>query len=293
MLLTRIITATVLATLIALAVFLLPLEYFSLLIALITLMAAWEWTNLVSISSLYKRILFLVALVIPMLGLHFWTQILELIATLTNWPDVRDYSGILEWFVIAPVIFWVIVMVLIRNAPTNLLNLQLKISYKALIGWFILLSAWMFLTRLRAFYGPEMTMFFLLLIWGADVGAYFTGRKWGTTKLAPEISPGKTVAGVRGAMVLGFLLAVAFIGYYSFRDGFVWTRIFDFVLLSLITVMISVYGDLFISVVKRQGGLKDSGNTLPGHGGVLDRIDSIIAAIPLFYAGIILIGLDS
>jgi len=293
MLVTRIITATVLAILIALAVFELPLEYSSLLIALITLMAAWEWTNLVSITTLYKRILFLVVLILPMLGLNFWTQILELVATLTNWPDVRDYSGILEWFVIAPVIFWITAMILIRNAPTNLLNLQLKMRYKAFIGWFILLSAWMFLTRLRAFYGPEMTMYFLLLIWGADVAAYFTGRKWGTTKLAPEISPGKTVAGVRGALVLGFILAVAFIGYYSFRDGFVWTRIFDFVLLSLVTVVISIYGDLFISLVKRQGGLKDSGNMLPGHGGILDRIDSIIAAIPLFYAGIILIGLDS
>ena len=105
MLLTRIITATILAALIALAVFELPIEYFSLLIAAITLMAAWEWTNLVSISTVYKRILFLVVLILPMLGLHFWTQILELIATLTDWPDVRDYSGILEWFVIAPVIF--------------------------------------------------------------------------------------------------------------------------------------------------------------------------------------------
>ncbi len=293
MLVTRIITATVLAILIALAVFELPLEYFSLLIALITLMAAWEWTNLVSISTLYKRVLFLVVLILPMLGLNFWTQILELIATLTNWPDVRDYSGILEWFVIAPVIFWITSMILIRNAPINLLNLQLKMRYKALIGGFILLSAWMFLTRLRAFYGPEMTMYFLLLIWGADVAAYFTGRKWGTTKLAPEISPGKTVAGVRGALVLGFILAVAFIGYYSFRDGFVWTRILDFVLLSLVTVLISIYGDLFISLAKRQGGVKDSGNMLPGHGGILDRIDSVIAAIPLFYAGIILIGLDS
>ena len=266
MLVTRIITATVLAILIALAVFELPLEYFSLLIALITLMAAWEWTNLVSISTLYKRVLFLVVLILPMLGLNFWTQILELIATLTNWPDVRDYSGILEWFVIAPVIFWITSMILIRNAPINLLNLQLKMRYKALIGGFILLSAWMFLTRLRAFYGPEMTMYFLLLIWGADVAAYFTGRKWGTTKLAPEISPGKTVAGVRGALVLGFILAVAFIGYYSFRDGFVWTRILDFVLLSLVTVLISIYGDLFISLAKRQGGVKDSGNMLPGHG---------------------------
>jgi phosphatidate cytidylyltransferase len=293
MLLTRIITATVLATLIALAVFELPVEYFSLSIALITLLGAWEWTQLVSITTLYKRIFFLMALILPMAGLQFWTQILELIATLTDWPDVRDYSGILEWLVIPPVLFWITVMILIRNVPTHVLNLQLKVASKALIGWFVLLSAWMFLTRLRAFYGPEMTMFFLVLIWGADVGAYFTGKKWGAVKLAPEISPAKTVAGVRGALLSGVLLSVLFIGYYSLRDGFVWTRVFDFVLLSVLTVLISVYGDLFVSVVKRQVGAKDSGTLLPGHGGILDRIDSILAAIPLFYAGIILIGLDS
>ena len=168
MLLTRIITATILAALIALAVFELPIEYFSLLIAAITLMAAWEWTNLVSISTVYKRILFLVVLILPMLGLHFWTQILELIATLTDWPDVRDYSGILEWFVIAPVIFWITAMILIRNVPVNLINLELKMKYKTLIGWFILLSAWMFLTRLRAFYGPEMPILRNLVVPSAN-----------------------------------------------------------------------------------------------------------------------------
>jgi phosphatidate cytidylyltransferase len=293
MLLKRIITASVLASLIALAVFVLPAEYFSLLIGIITLLAAWEWVKLVGISSVLFRVLFFILMITPMLGIHFWTQLLELTAQLTDWPDVRDYSGILEWFVIPPVLFWILVMILIRNVPTNLLNLQLRIRYKALIGWFVLLSAWMFLTRLRAFYGPEMTMFFLVLIWAADVSAYFSGKKWGVTKLASEISPGKTVAGMYGALIVGVIWASIFIGYYGYRDGFVWARVFDFILLSLLTVLISIYGDLFISVVKRQRGVKDSGTLLPGHGGVLDRIDSLIAAIPFFYAGIVLIGLDS
>ena len=293
MLLKRIITASVLASLIALAVFVLPAEYFSLLIGIITLLAAWEWVKLVGISSVLFRVLFFILMITPMLGIHFWTQLLELTAQLTDWPDVRDYSGILEWFVIPPVLFWILVMILIRNVPTNLLNLQLRIRYKALIGWFVLLSAWMFLTRLRAFYGPEMTMFFLVLIWAADVSAYFSGKKWGVTKLASEISPGKTVAGMYGALIVGVICASIFIGYYGYRDGFVWARVFDFILLSLLTVLISIYGDLFISVVKRQRGVKDSGTLLPGHGGVLDRIDSLIAAIPFFYAGIVLIGLDS
>jgi len=130
MLLKRIITASVLAFLVALAVFKLPMEYFSLMIGLITLLAAWEWSNLAGVTSPVKRVLFLLALTLPMLGLHFWTQILELVAQAVDWPDVRDYSGILEWLVIPPVLFWVLVMILIRNTPTGVLNLQLKTRYK-------------------------------------------------------------------------------------------------------------------------------------------------------------------
>jgi phosphatidate cytidylyltransferase len=279
MLLKRIITALVLASLIALAVFKLPMEYFSLVIGLITLLAAWEWSNLAGLASLVKRILFLLVLILPMLGIHFWTQILELVAQTVDWPDVRDYSGILEWLVIPPVLFWILVMILIRNTPTGVLALKLKTRYKVLIGWFILLSAWMFLSRLRAFYGTEMTMYFLILIWAADISAYFAGKKWGATKLAPEISPGKTVAGMYGALVSGLVCAVVL----SLIYGFQLMIASDFVLLSVLTVLVSIYGDLFVSVVKRQHGVKDSGSLLPGHGGVLDRVDSMIAAIPFFY----------
>ena len=293
MLLQRIITALILVPLIVLAVFQLPSEYFSLLIGLITLLAAWEWTNLIGIHSPIQRGLFLLALILPMLWLHFWTQFLELAAQLLDWPDVRDYSGILEWLVIVPVLFWILVMMLIRNSPAGILNLKLKMRYKALIGWLVLLAVWMFLSRLRAFYGSQMTLYFLVLIWAADISAYFAGKKFGKTKLSPEISPGKTVQGMYGAFVAGAVWAAAFIGYYSYRDGFIWMRVSDFVLLSVLTVLISIYGDLFFSVVKRQRGVKDTGSILPGHGGILDRIDSLIAATPFFYAGIVVIGLMS
>ena len=285
MLLKRILTALVLASLIALAVFTLPMEYFSLVIGLITLIAAWEWSNLAGLTSLGKRILFLLVLILPMSGIHFWTQFLELVAQATDWTDVRDYSGALEWLVIPPVLFWILVMILIRNTPTGVLNLQLKTRYKVLIGWFILLSAWMFLSRLRSFYGPEMTMYFLILIWVADISAYFAGKKWGKTKLAPEISPGKTVAGMYGALISGLVCAVVLSLIYGFQPMIA----LDFVLLSVLTVLISIYGDLFVSVVKRQRGVKDSGTLLPGHGGVLDRVDSLIAAIPFFYGCIYLV----
>jgi len=285
MLLKRIITASILAALIATAVFTLPSEYFSLLLAILTLVAAWEWLYLIDVKSIAKRVSFLFALIVPMVGLLLWTQFLELLAQWTKWPDIRFYSGILEWLVIPPVLFWIVVMISIRKLPNTVLNLQLRLRYKALIGWFILLACWMFLSRLRAFYEPPMTMYFLVLIWAADISAYFVGKKYGKTKLAPDISPGKTVAGFYGALAAGLVCAVALSLFYGFNYVFA----ADFAMLSVLTVLVSVYGDLFFSVVKRQRGVKDSGAILPGHGGILDRVDSLIAAIPLFYAGIYLI----
>ncbi len=289
MLIQRIITASILAALIALAVFKLPTDYFSLLIGLIALLAAWEWSNLAGATSALKRVFFLLVLILPMLGIYFWTQFLEVLAQATDWPDVRNYSGVLEWLVIPPVLFWIVVMILIRNTPLGLLNLKVGIRYKLLIGWFVLLAAWMFLSRLRVFYGTEITMYFLILIWAADISAYFAGKKWGTTKLAPEISPGKTVAGMYGALVSGLICAIV-LNLYNLKYGFNLMVAVDFVLLSMLTVLISIYGDLFVSMVKRQCGVKDSGSLLPGHGGILDRTDSMLAAIPFFYAGIFLIS---
>lgn len=307
----RVITAAILAPLVVMAVFFVPEDYFSLAFGLIILMAAWEWSHLIGINEPSRKYLFLLGLLVPMLWIHFWTQFLEglqyvietaqqdlyqhakkvgwtTISTFMeylNIPDVRLYSGILEWFVIPPVIFWVLVMALIKHTPTGVLKLELKPRQKAWLGWFVLLVAWMFLVRLRVLYGPEMAMYFLVLIWAADISAYFVGKKFGNTKLAPEISPGKTMAGFYGALISAVICGVLL----SLIYGFPLMNASDIVLLSILTVLISIYGDLFFSVVKRQSGMKESGSILPGHGGILDRIDSLIAAVPFFYAGIYLI----
>ncbi len=296
----RIITAAILATMIVSAVFMLPSDYFSLLIATIVLIGAWEWLNLIDITSPAKRGLFLGTLIFAMLFIHLWTYILEALVPTFDYlaekykfqmEDIRKQSGLLEWLIIPAVLFWLLVMLLIRKAPLELLGLQLRLRYKALIGWGVLLASWMFLSRLRAFYGSEMTLYLLLLIWAADIAAYFSGKKWGKTKLAPDISPGKTVEGVYGALVSAAVCAIILCIALSIVYGKPVTFMVagDLILLSIITVQISVYGDLFFSLVKRQRGVKDSGNLLPGHGGVLDRIDSLIAAAPIFYAGIYLI----
>ncbi|MDQ7090190.1 MAG: phosphatidate cytidylyltransferase [Methylococcales bacterium] len=286
MLLQRIITATILAVLIIPAVLFLSSLHFSLVIALVVLVGAWEWTHLIKMEQIGLRILFLISLVLPMLGVAFWTQFLEMVALQFEWGDVREYSGAIEWTVIPPVLFWIIMMMLIRQLPTSLLKLELKQHYRAFTGWFILLAAWMFISRLRLLYGEEMVLYFMILIWVADIAAYFVGKRLGKDKLSPDISPGKTVQGIYGALVGAGICGLVLGILYKFS----WMSIIDFMLLSILTVLVSIYGDLFFSLIKRQRGVKDSGIIFPGHGGVLDRIDSIIAAAPFFYAGITLIG---
>jgi phosphatidate cytidylyltransferase len=307
----RVITACILAPLVILAVFMLPGELFSLLFSIIILIAAWEWSHLIGINEQRKKYLFLLAVLAPILFIQFWTQFLEALQYLVetgqqvlyqnakksgwtsistfmeylNVPDVRLYSGLLEWLVIPPVIFWVLVMALIKHTPSGVLKLELSIKQKAWMGGFVLVIAWMFFVRLRILYGPEMAMYLLALIWAADISAYFVGKKFGTTKLAPEISPGKTMAGFYGALFSAVICGIVL----SLIYGFPMINASDIILLSVLTVLISIYGDLFFSVVKRQSGMKESGSILPGHGGILDRIDSLIAATPFFYAGIYLI----
>lgn len=296
MLVQRILTALVLAIAVVLAVFQLPAIYFSLFLAVITLLAAWEWLTLTDVEQLNKRLLFLVALILPMLGVTYWTVFLELVGEAMEWPEVKDYSDALEWLVIAPVVFWVLSMILIRKAAPQLLRIDFKPRLKSFIGWLVLFSAWMFLSKLRAYYGSGMVMYFLLLIWAADVSAFFVGKKWGKDKLSEEISPGKTVQGMYGALGSAVLCAIGLRLYYglsalqSDEPQLAVLMSVDMVMLSILTVLISIYGDLFFSLVKRRKGVKDSGTILPGHGGILDRIDSIIAAAPFFYAGIVLIG---
>ena len=285
MLVKRIITALALAPIIILALFYLSDNQFALFWGAFILLAAWEWTNLAGVNRLIGKLVFISLLVITMTGVMYWTTILEYLAAWTDNVGIYQYSGILDWFVIGPVLWWLLAMVLIRNTAGALLKMKIKTGYKMLLGWFILISAWMFLARLRMLYPIEIVLYFLLLIWAADIAAFFAGKKFGLTKLAPEISPGKTVAGMYGAIISALVCGLCLSLYYSFS----WIITIDFVILSMFTVLTSIYGDLFISLFKRIRGVKDSGTLLPGHGGFLDRMDSMIAATPVFYLGILLL----
>ena len=150
---------------------------------------------------------------------------------------------------------------------------------KVLIGLLILLPAWQGLVLLKQWpLGNYLIVAVMVLVWGADIGAYFSGRAFGKRKLAPQVSPGKSWEGVLGGLLTCLLIALA-VGL-SRHWGVV-----ELVLAlagTLLLVMVSVVGDLTESMFKREAGIKDSSNLLPGHGGILDRIDSLTAAIPLF-----------
>ncbi|HNJ85279.1 MAG TPA: phosphatidate cytidylyltransferase, partial [Agitococcus sp.] len=147
-------------------------------------------------------------------------------------------------------------------------------------GLILLIPAWAGLTDLHQA-SPWWLLYVFCLVWGADTGAYFAGRKFGKHKLAPSVSPGKTIEGFVGGLITTSMLIVAVAIYRDLSA----IRFVAFVGLSLLTVLASVLGDLLESMVKRQAGVKDSGNIFPGHGGALDRIDSLTAAAPLFALG--------
>lgn len=154
------------------------------------------------------------------------------------------------------------------------------------VGWLVLVPSWMAVVELQdhgalGLAGPWALLFILVWAWAADTGAYFAGRALGRHKLAPRVSPGKTVEGLVGGVLLALLVVAA-----VFYTGWLEARLPALMVAALLTVLASVLGDLFESMIKRERGIKDSGTVLPGHGGMLDRIDSVTAALPVALAGL-------
>ena len=283
MLLTRVITALILAPLVIAAVWKLPYPYFAAIWAVIILIGAWEWSNLAGLTRLVSRILFTLSVIAGMAVYWFWIDLFQWISTLIDMPELLDHVGIVDWLAIPAVFWWLFIATRLKSTPEQLLQSKPSMKFKWFVGWLILVTAWIFLARLKAFYPWQIVLYPLLLIWLADIAAYFGGRKYGTTKLTP-ISPGKTVAGMYSALIATLLFAIGWVFYFDYNT----ISFIDFIMLSMITVSLSISGDLFISLAKRLRGVKDSGTILPGHGGILDRIDSLLAAIPIFFTGVMI-----
>ncbi|WP_456377233.1 phosphatidate cytidylyltransferase [Thiolapillus sp.] len=273
MLKARLLTALVLVPLVVLGVLYLPNPLFALVLAVVVLGGVWELGNLCGLQKTSARFLPLLAMA-GTLGIMYAGR---------NHPWA-------SWFVLALALWWAAVLLVLLSGK---LKLEVKTGLRPvllLVGLTVLAGVWLALVRLHGMvpHGPGLMMFFLILIWVADSGAYFSGRAFGKRKLAPHISPGKTWEGVAGALLGGVFCALV-LAYLQWLD----LSAPLLILLCVSTVMISVGGDLWESVLKRERGVKDSGKLLPGHGGVLDRIDSQIAAGPFFLAGLLLLGVTN
>ncbi len=264
----RIISALVLVPLVVLAVLKLDIGNFALLAALMVVLASWEWADLIPLRRATVRAAY-VLLTLALLALTWKFAQRETLVNAVLWLAML-------WWLFA--LFW------ISRPELGSGESVAHRAVKAALGMGLFISTWLALVVLhsRPDEGPHWVLYVLVLVWVADSGAFFAGRQWGHTRLAPRVSPGKTWEGVLGALAACSLYAIAYAWFVGLRGAV----LAGFVLVCLVTVLFSVAGDLLESLMKRQRGVKDSGTLIPGHGGVLDRIDSLLAAAPVFLFGL-------
>ena len=238
----RVITALILALVFLFALFGLPAGYFSFFIGAALLIGAWEWAAMSGFARLWQRLL---------------------------------YVAVLLGLLVVGCAWWAVALLLVQGYPSSAIlwgNAWLRL----LMGVLVLVPAWVALVYLRQqAYGAWLVLALILVVALADSGGYFVGRRFGRRKLAPAVSPGKTWEGFAGGLLVNLLLALLLAWFLGLNL---------LLLLAVIipTSLVSVLGDLLESMVKRHAGVKDSGSLLPGHGGVLDRVDGITAGAPVF-----------
>jgi phosphatidate cytidylyltransferase len=267
MLKTRMITAIVLMAVLLPILFLLPPYYLGAFFLVALLAAAWEWSRMLAPEAkkaawLYAT--FCLVIILFLLGMQA-----------VSWQFSLLMMSVLFWIFLAPFIL----------AKGMNLSLQKFKPFYSILGLIILPATWFALVFLR-----ELGLVFLLssmaLVWVADIGAYFIGKAFGKHKLAAQISPGKSIEGAIGGLVLCYLYALLCVVYLPLGDTLfgAWAIRFGWVpMFLMVTVLVafSVFGDLFESQLKRLAGVKDSSHLLPGHGGVLDRVDALIPTMPI------------
>ena len=262
----RIITGTILAPLVIAGFVLLDHLWFAVMIGFIVSLAAWEWARLAGEQRQVGRVMYALLVMLLLVGLYHL--------------DLKPYILLLPalgWWSLATV------MILRYPGGRSLRTGSLALLY----GLLVLLPAWYGLVWLRNQEGGLLLLLtVVIMVWAADIGAYFAGKTFGRRKLLPKVSPGKTLEGLLGGVVLTQILIVATMLYL---DWSVQSMLLG-MLGTLLVVLFSVVGDLTESLFKREQGLKDSSNLLPGHGGIMDRIDSLTAAVPLFSLGWYLFG---
>jgi phosphatidate cytidylyltransferase len=260
----RVLTAVVGVLLLVVVVFLLPPAIALWAYAAAILFAAWEWSALVRLTGRWSRASYVAAV--------------ALLMALASQYAVTP--GPYRQLLILTAAWWLVALGWLVFVPKRVSRVTAGIA-----GLLVLVPAWTALSHLQiqSDRGPGFVFYVLCLVWAADIGAYFIGKRFGQRRLAPRVSPSKTWEGVAGGLFGA--IVVAAIGAQLFSVPTV-----AFIFLSAAVALASIVGDLTESMFKRFAGLKDSGNFIPGHGGLLDRIDSVTAALPLFVLGLALLG---
>jgi phosphatidate cytidylyltransferase len=267
MLKTRILTALVLLAVLLPILFLLPGIYLSGFFLLMVLLAAWEWSRLISPGSQRGAIIYAIFCLLIIMGL--------LALNKPEWQFALLGMAVLFWFFNAP-------FILARG-----LNLSLDRwrYFYSILGFILLPATWFALIFLREI-GLSFLLSTLVMVWVADIGAYFVGKAFGKHRLAAQISPGKSIEGALGGLLLCYAYAVLCVFYLPLDATLfgAWAIRYGWLaMLLMVTVLtaFSIFGDLFESQLKRLAGVKDSSQLLPGHGGVLDRVDALLPVMPI------------
>lgn len=245
------------------AVLYLNSDWFAITLLVVACIGAYEWAAM-SYGQKDKKIIYV--------------SVCVLLILLAGWYLQPDQVKFLMFLASA---YWVLVLMLLSFYESNWNGNYLLNGFLNASGYFVITVGWLSMTNLHQ-QDPALLLYLFMLVWIADSGAYFSGKRFGKTKLAEQLSPGKTREGVLGAIALSLLFSLGAVWWFELVS----VNAVYFVILSIFSVLISVVGDLFESLLKRNAGKKDSGSIIPGHGGVLDRIDSLLAAAPGFALGI-------
>lgn len=269
---TRVLAALALAPLVIAAMLLLPTPWLVALAAVLFLAGLWEWFRLADVDDTLARSVLLVANLTLMVAIV--------------WASHSATGGSLVLFRLATVvgvIWWLLAALWLKHYTFASDHDTHARAFKLAAGTLAVVPAWCAVAWIHAEppYGHRWLLVAIVIVWAADSGAYFVGRHYGKRKLSPRISPNKTVEGLVGGLVAGVGAALVL----APLAGVQLAQLPAVALVAFVAVAFSVVGDLFESLLKRHVGAKDSGDLIPGHGGILDRIDGVLAALPVFALG--------
>ncbi|BCO18087.1 phosphatidate cytidylyltransferase [Alteromonas sp. McT4-15] len=274
----RIITALILAPLALYAILFLPIFWFEIAIAGVVGIGAYEWANMSGVCERPKKLMYLV-------GAFSICILLSLIVDADSIWHQGQLHGLYRGILTISVFWWIASLFMVLAYPKHTGFWRESKGVRTLFGALTLIPTWVAVIALKTslydvdhHYGTSLIFYVLGIVWAADIGAFFVGVKFGRHKLRPNVSPGKSLEGLLGGIAASFAIIAFAALHYQVEPSRIWLHF----VVGCITVAVSALGDLNESMLKRCAGIKDSGKILPGHGGVLDRIDSLTAAFPVF-----------